>query len=163
MEETYTREEVTQVTTQIHQNYKEQISCLEEEHQKEIQKMSSELQKLQSKVPELTEVIQRQKQENQELKPLKDILNDKEQMIQTLLSDKRKLKQTVQSLTEKIEMQSKSDLMLKELKEKQKDLEQREANLEKKTLVVTTGEEANAEREKELKAWENRLCENSRE
>lgn len=32
-------------------------------------------------------------------------------------------------------------------------------NLEKKCLVVTTGEEANAEREKELKAWENRLSE----
>jgi hypothetical protein len=56
-------------------------------------------------------------------------------------------------------MQSKSDLKLKELKEKQKDLEQRETNLEKKTLVVTTGEEANAKREKELKVWENRLSE----
>lgn len=32
-------------------------------------------------------------------------------------------------------------------------------NLEKKCLVVTTGEEANAEREKELKVWENRLSE----
>ena len=31
--------------------------------------------------------------------------------------------------------------------------------LKKKSLVVTTGEEANAKREKELKVWENRLSE----